>query len=318
MEKLEAEDVKRKRMLDDVLAGLKKTRKTLPSKYFYDQRGSELFEKICSLEEYYPTNTEVSIMRDNIDEISTAAGTDIELIEFGSGSSYKTRLLLDYLEKIQTYFPVDISGTFLNESVQKLKSEYPGLQIEAVTADYTQPFDLPVKSSNSKKVIYFPGSTIGNFTPGKARKFLGRVAKMIKPDGGFLVGVDLKKDPEILVKAYNDSKGVTAEFNKNLLVRINRELGANFNLDRFEHRALYNDREGRIEMHLVSLIDQEVIIEDTDIYFQEGESIHTENSYKYTPEEFKELASGLLKVKRVWTDDSEYFSVQYLEPDQPS
>jgi dimethylhistidine N-methyltransferase len=303
-----------KGMLKEVVMNLNRIQKELPSKYFYDKRGSDLFEQICSLEEYYLTDAEISIMKNNIRDISEAIGTGIELIELGSGSSTKTRLLLDHLENIETYFPVDISGEFLDESIRQLRSEYPGLQIIPIIADYTQNFQLPVESSGERKVVYFPGSTIGNFTPEKARNFLAEISEITGTNGGLLVGVDLKKDRNILEAAYNDANGITAEFNKNILIRLNRELGADFDTDHFVHKAFYNENEGRIEMHLVSLAEQEVRIDGRRFTFQKGETIHTENSYKYSLEEFENLASGLFDVTHVWTDDSNLFSVQYLQP----
>lgn len=303
-----------KGMLKEVVVNLSRAQKELPSKYFYDKRGSGLFEEICSLEEYYLTDAEISIMKNYIDDISEVIGTGIELIELGSGSSTKTRLLLDHLENIGTYFPVDISGDFLGESIRQLRSEYPGLQIIPVIADYTQNFQLPADLSEDRKVVYFPGSTIGNFTPDKARKFLALISGITGANGGFLVGVDLKKDRKILEAAYNDAEGVTADFNKNILIRLNRELGADFDTDHFLHKACYNENQGRIEMHLVSLEHQEARIDGHRFTFQKGETIHTENSYKYSIEEFESLVSGFFDVTHVWTDESNLFSVQYLQP----
>ncbi|MGF1670540.1 MAG: L-histidine N(alpha)-methyltransferase [Balneolaceae bacterium] len=299
-------------MEEEVMDGLKHSPKTLPSKYFYDKRGSELFEQICELEEYYPTDTEISIMESNIDAISAALGKQIELIELGSGSSTKTRLLLKHLTDIAAYIPVDISRDFLHQQEEKLQKEFPGLAIYPVAADYTQSFTLPVGIHSSRKVVYFPGSTIGNFTPENARYFLCRIAQLIGDNGGLLIGVDTKKSTEVLERAYNDEQGVTAEFNKNLLVRLNREMNAGFDPDQFEHEAIYNEREGRIEMHLVSLCKQEVKIAGETIYFEKGETIHTENSYKYTPEEFAEIASGYFSTEKTWLDDRGYFCIHFL------
>lgn len=303
-----------KRMRKEVISGLSKIQKTLPSKYFYDKRGSQLFEQICSLEEYYPTNVETGIMKNHIDEIASVLGSDIELVELGSGSSSKTRCLLDHLENVQTYFPVDISEEFLYESIRNLKSEYPNLHIVPVIADYTQSFQLPLESSGNRKVVFFPGSTIGNFTPAEARKFLTLILEITGTDGGLLIGVDLKKERKILESAYNDSEGVTAAFNKNILIRLNRELDADFDSGGFTHHAYYNETEGRVEMHLVSQKRQDVRIGNHCFTFQKDETIHTENSYKYSVEEFEELVSGLFEVTNVWMDSLKLFSVQYLQP----
>lgn len=299
-------------MQKDILEGLRKPQKEISSKYFYDQRGSELFEEICRQEEYYPTDTEISIMNENIDEIADYLGAGVSLIELGSGSSYKTRQLLDHLTQMAAYIPVDISEDFLNNVANELLKEYPGLKIEPVAADYTQPFIIPEVKGSGKKVIYFPGSTIGNFTPVKARRFLNQQAEQLNGNDGLLIGVDRKKDPEILNAAYNDKNRVTAAFNKNLLIRLNRELDADFNPDLFEHHAFYNEELGRIEMHLVSKINQTVTVAGEQVEFMEGETIHTENSYKYSPEEFIDLASDRYQFLKIWSDEKELFSVYYF------
>ncbi|WP_340103347.1 L-histidine N(alpha)-methyltransferase [Rhodohalobacter sp. 8-1] len=297
----------------DVLEGLTSGQKYLPSKYFYNERGSDLFEQICGLDEYYPTDSEVSIMQHEIDEITEYIDDHVQLIELGSGSSMKTRLLLDHCKDLEMYVPVDISETFLNETARKLQADYPDLDIRPVAADYTTPFDVPESDAIKKRVVYFPGSTIGNFTRGRASVFLETVGENVSPGDGLLIGVDSKKDVGVLEAAYNDSKGITAEFNKNILVRINRELDANFDLDHFQHRAFYNVREGRIEMHLESLKNQAVYINGNRISFEKGETIHTENSHKYTVEEFEDIAGNYFERKKTWTDDREYFSVHYFE-----
>lgn len=299
-------------MQKDVLEGLRKPQKEISSKYFYDQRGSELFEEICRQEEYYPTHTEISIMAENIDQIADYLGSGVSLIELGSGSSYKTRLLLDHLPQMAAYIPVDISEEFLNSVAIELQSEYQGLRIESVAADYTRPFPIPEIERSKKRVIYFPGSTIGNFMPGKARRFLNRQAEQLNGNDGLLIGVDRKKDPDILNAAYNDKNGVTEEFNKNLLIRLNRELDADFNPDLFIHHAFYNEELGRIEMHLVSKITQTVTVAGEQIEFLRGETIHTENSYKYSPEEFIDLASDRYRFLKIWSDEKELFSVYYF------
>ena len=304
--------VSKNRMAEEILEGLGKSQKTLPSKYFYDERGSGLFEEICDLDEYYPTNAEMNIMESNISEIAEILGSGIELIEFGSGSSKKTRLLLNHLSDLRAYVPVDISKKFLLDEADRLNDEFPNIKIYPVSADYTKPFQLPSDLPSYRKVVYFPGSTIGNFTPEKARKFLKKIANLSGPSGGLLIGVDTKKDPEILEKAYNDESGITAEFNKNMLVRLNRELNANFDLNKFSHKALYNEKEGRIEMHLVSLENQKVAVSGEIIPFKKGETIHTENSCKYTPQEFEKLASDYFNLEKTWTDGEQLFSVHYM------
>jgi len=299
-------------MEEEILEGLHKSQKTLPSKYFYDERGSQLFEEICELDEYYPTNTEMRIMESNISEIAEKLGSGIELIEFGSGSSKKTRLLLNHLNNLKAYVPVDISRDFLFNEAERLKEEFPKLNIYPVAADYTQSFQLPSDVPSCHKVVYFPGSTIGNFTPERAVIFLNKISDLVAPEGGLLIGVDTKKDPEILEAAYNDSAGITAAFNKNLLIRLNRELSADFNPAKFRHSSVYNKEEGRIEMHLISLEYQQITVAGKDINFEKGETIHTENSYKYSPQEFEKLASDYFNLEETWTDNNSLFSVHYM------
>lgn len=298
---------------DDVIKGLTSDPKYLPSKYFYDQAGSDLFERICELDEYYPTDSEVSIMKNDINEITDYLGERVQLIELGSGSSMKSRQLLNHCQKLNMYVPVDISGTFLNETANQLRSDYPKLNIHPVAADYTAPFEIPESDTAQKRVVYFPGSTIGNFTRRRASAFLETISENLSPGDGLLIGVDLKKEVGVLEAAYNDSKGITAEFNKNILTRINGELGADFNPDQFRHRAFYNAAEGRIEMHLESLKDQAVRMNGTHLSFEEGETIHTENSHKYTVEEFEEIAGDNYKRLKTWMDERGYFSVHYFE-----
>lgn len=302
-----------RRMLEEVMAGIRRPQKKLPSKLFYDKRGSEVFEQICLTEEYYLTDTELHIMEHSIHEIVETLGPGTDLIELGSGSSYKTRLLLDHLAGIRTYIPLDISDEFLRDSVHQLREEYPHLHIIPVTCDYTQTIKLPAESSADRKVIYYPGSTIGNFTPAQARRFLLKVAEAAGEGGGLLIAADLKKDSGILEAAYNDTANKTAEFNKNILIRLNREFEADFNPDKFTHHAFFNEKEGRIEMHLVSREDQQIHIAGDICLIREGESIHTENSYKYTLEEFTKLTEGLFRTKKIWTDESDFMSIQYLE-----
>lgn len=298
---------------EELLSGLRQPQKTLPSKYFYDEIGSALFEEICKLQEYYPTRTEIGILRDNIDEIAGRIGTDCLLIEYGSGASVKIRLLLDHLDRIAGYVPIDISSEHLLQATETLSRKYPDLAIQPVPADYTQDFEFPdIDAPHARRVVFFPGSTIGNFMPREARHFLGHIANVAGKNGGLLIGVDLKKDVSILEAAYNDSRGVTAEFNKNMLVRLNTEFDADFDPDAFRHRAVWNALHGRVEMHLVSLHEQFVHVAGEHILFRRSESVLTEYSYKYRTEEFAELAKPFFRVERVWTDARHLFSVQYL------
>ncbi|MCG8405031.1 MAG: L-histidine N(alpha)-methyltransferase [Phycisphaerales bacterium] len=299
----------------EALEGLRLPQKTLPCKYLYDQRGSRLFDQICQLEEYYPTRTELAIMKENIEDIASVLGPNCLLVEYGSGSSLKTRLLLDHLTDIAAYVPVDISKEHLLETAYNLKEDYPDMDILPVCADFTKPFEIPeCEQQVDQRIIYFPGSTIGNFSPQQAIELLKEIAVQSE-DGGLLIGVDLKKDPAILKRAYNDRDGVTASFNLNLLEHINRELGADFDVDQFQHEAIYNPELGRIEMHLVSQKDQSVDFGDETITFKKGESIHTENSHKFSLEDFCRVAGDAgLQVENVWLDNDRLFSVQYLIP----
>lgn len=300
--------------LEEALAGLRQPQKTLPCKYFYDQRGSQLFDQICDLPEYYPTRTEAGIMADNITEMAAVFGPDCLLIEYGSGSSTKTRILLDHLPHLAGYVPMDISREHLFQTAESLAEAYPELDILPLCADYTAKFELPEASRDVRsRVVYFPGSTIGNFHRAEAAAFLRHIAEVCGPGGGLLIGVDLRKSPQVLEPAYNDAQGVTAEFNLNLLRRMNSELGADFDLEGFAHHALYNEAIGRIEMHLASLNAQTVTVGGETIRFEEDETIWTECSYKYSLPEFSAMASSAgFEVRRVWTDDAQKFSVQYL------
>jgi len=301
-------------MLEEVIEGLRKDQKSLPSKYFYDQRGSQLFEEITELDEYYPTRTEMSIMQNNMPDIIRTLGSDIMLAELGSGSSKKTRLLLDHLSCITSYVPIEISEQYLAKVVQNLNREYPDLQINPVCTDYTTPFQLPSISKAYNNIVFFyPGSTIGNFEPPQAKGFLGNLSALLDSGDRMLMGVDLKKDISVLEAAYNDRQGVTAQFNKNILRHINRKLDANFNLSNFRHKAFYNEEKGRIEMHLISSLNQTVTIEGQVFSFEKGESIHTENSYKYNITEFENLVSEWFSMEKIWTDTNDYFSLQYLQ-----
>ncbi|MFC2018805.1 L-histidine N(alpha)-methyltransferase [Chloroflexota bacterium] len=302
------------RFLAEVLIGLRKPQKELPSKYFYDERGSLLFERICTLDEYYIPRTEGDIMETYIEEMVELIGLGVLLIEYGSGSSDKTRILLDHLKGLAAYVPIDICREQLLRVSAELTLAYAGLEVLPVCADYTSSFELPSPERPSeRRVVYFPGSTIGNFDPIPAKLFLEHVAGVCGPGGGLLIGVDLKKDLEVLHCAYNDSQGVTAAFNLNLLERINGELGCDFHPECFEHYAFYNPGQGRVEMHLVSRRDQTVHLDNTVIPFAKGESIWTESSYKYNLDEFEQMAAAAgFKVEQVWTDAKQRFSVQYL------
>jgi len=299
---------------DEVLSGLRKTPKELPTKYLYDARGSQLYERICALDEYYPPRTEIAIMKAHIADIVARLGPNTRLIEYGCGNCAKTRILLDSLPDISGYIPIDISIEQLRHVARELTSHYPGLPLSPVCADYTGDFELPPPGRPGERTaVYFPGSTIGNFGPEAARDFLRHIAATCGPGGALLIGVDLKKDPDVLHRAYNDREGVTAAFNLNLLARINRELDGDFDLDAFRHYAFYNPTEGRIEMHLVSLREQTAYVGDASVPFARGESIWTESSYKFSLEGFAALAqSAGFRVDRVWTDERQWFSVQYL------
>jgi len=296
----------------DALAGLSQRPRTLPCKYFYDDHGSWLFDQICTLPEYYPTRTELVISRRYAAEIAAACGPQALLLELGSGSSTKTRIILDHLRAPAGYVPVDIARDFLRHAADELAAAYPGLPVVPVCADFTQPFTPPALAAR-RTIVYFPGSTIGNFTADDAAELLRTIAGLMGPEGGLLIGVDLRKDPNMLVRAYNDARGVTAAFNLNLLTRLNRELSADFDLAHFQHRATWDPTPGRIEMQLVSKRDQAVHIDDQSIEFRAGEPIRTEYSHKYTLDQFASMASTAgLAVRKVWTDHARLFSVQYL------
>jgi dimethylhistidine N-methyltransferase len=299
---------------DEVIAGLSGLPRTLPCKYFYDERGAHLFERICKLEEYYPTRTELSIMRDHVREMAAHIGPEALLIEYGSGEGLKTRILLDALERPVGYVPIDISREQLALNTARLLRRYPRLEVLPVCADYTSAFSVPATTRRpARRVVYFPGSTIGNFTPSAAHRFLVHVRELASPGGGLLIGVDLRKDREVLERAYNDGEGVTAAFNLNLLRRINRELGADFDLRFWRHHAVYNEAAGRIEMHLVSTRAQIVRIDGHVLRFAAGDTIHTENSYKYGLSQFAARAAEAgWALGRLWTDPRRLFSVQYL------
>ena len=299
--------------LDEILQGLSRPQKKLSPKFFYDERGSQLFDAICELPEYYLTRTELSIMRAHIDEIVALVGPQASLIEFGSGSSIKTRMLLEKLDRLAAYVPVDISREHLMAAAESLANDYPDVEVWPVLADFTQPFELPIPSVMPlRNIVYFPGSTIGNFSPDQAHSLLRVMHVEAGEDGALLIGVDLQKDVAVIERAYNDDAGVTAEFNLNMLSRINREFGANFNPDLFRHRAVYDEVHGRIEMNLMSECEQNVHIGNATIHFEKGEALLTEHSHKYTLEQFRHMAerAGFV-VDTVWTDAERLFSVQY-------
>jgi dimethylhistidine N-methyltransferase len=298
----------------DVIAGLTATPKRLSPKYFYDSAGSELFERITEQPEYYPTRCEIAILNERAAEIAKLVPPRAAMIEFGSGASVKTRIVLRAAKDIAAYVPVDISADFLEQQAQSLRDEFPRIAMLPVAADFSRPFQLPAAIDAMPRVGFFPGSTIGNFEPHEAAAFLRQAGGILGRNAMFVVGVDLVKDSTILQRAYNDAAGVTAQFNLNLLARINRELGAKFNLDSFEHHAFYNRERSRIEMHLASLKRQRVAVAGERIEFRAGETIHTENSYKYSIESFGALARGAGWTPiAVWTDANSYFSVQVLK-----
>ena len=295
-----------------MLAGLAKTPKRLPAKYFYDEAGSRLFERITDLPEYYPTRSEIKILRDHGADIARLIPEGSALVEFGSGSSRKARVLLRATPKLAAYVPVDICAEMVQQEATELRRDFPDLTVLPVVADICFPFTLPEAARDAPlRVGFFPGSTIGNFEPHEAAGFLRNAAKIIGSGARFIIGADLTKPPELLNAAYNDAQGVTADFNLNLLIRINRELGGNFKLDSFEHHAFYNRERRRVEMHLASLRRQKIKVAGETIDFRAGETIHTENSYKYTPESLAALARGAgWMPAAVWTDPNKYFSIQ--------
>jgi dimethylhistidine N-methyltransferase len=296
----------------DVLAGLKATPKRIAAKYFYDAAGSQLFERITELAEYYPTRCEMKILRDHGAAIAKLIEPNAALIEFGSGSNKKARLLLQKAPPLAAYVPVDICGEMVEQEAADLRRDFPQLTVLPVVADICEPFTLPASAASaSRRIGFFPGSTIGNFEPHEAAAFLRNAANILGAGATLIIGADLIKVPEILNAAYNDAQGVTAKFNKNMLVRINRELGGNFKLENFEHHAFYNRERNRIEMHLASMKRQKVRVGGETIEFRAGETIHTENSYKYSLDSLGALARGIgWSPAESWTDAKAYFSIQ--------
>ncbi len=305
----------------EMIQGLARRPRSVPPKFFYDQAGSALFDRICELPEYYPTRTEIAILSRHAGDIAGAIGPQADVVEFGAGSVLKIRILLDALESPRRFVPIDISAEHLHAAADGLRRDYPGLDVQPIAADFTRPLTLPPAlplhrrgngHASAPRVGFFPGSSIGNFTPEEALRFLHAAAQLLR-GGGLLIGVDLVKDPAILHAAYNDAQGVTAAFNRNLLVRANRELGATFDPERFAHYAFYDPMRRRIEMHLVSVRMQGVRLCGRHFELAEGESLHTENSCKYTVEGFRQLAAQAGFVpEQVWCDPDRLFSVHWL------
>lgn len=301
-------------LLQSALAGLLADQKTLESKWFYDRAGSDLFEQITDLPEYYPTRTEVSILQAQADAIAGYVAPGAALVELGSGASTKTRILLDHFDALKTYVPIDISGDFLLQTARGLSTDYPRLDVTPVVGDFMGDVALPSALKHTSKVAFFPGSTIGNLDQGAAADLLARV-RAWDNIAAFIVGIDLVKDTDLLVRAYDDAAGVTAAFNLNILHRLNREIGADFDVDQFAHEARWNAEESRIEMHLVSKAAQTALIGTRMIRFAKGESIHTENCWKYTPESFTAIAAkGGWTADAFYQDDNGLFSVCVLVP----
>jgi dimethylhistidine N-methyltransferase len=300
----------------DLQAALATRPRSISPKYFYDAEGSRLFDRICELPEYYPTRTELGILERSAGEMAALAGHGAEIVEFGAGSLRKVRLLLQAFDAPARYVPIDISGEHLRDSAAVLRAAFKGLDVQPVVADYTQPLQLPRPADGARRIGFFPGSTLGNFTPDEALAFLRHAADLLR-GGALLLGADLVKDPHVLHAAYNDSQGVTAAFNLNLLARANRELGTRFVLEQFAHSAFYNAPLQRIEMHLVSRVRQSVSLGGERFSFEEGETLHTENSYKFTLDGLRELALRAgFRPGPVWTDPDRLFSVHWLHAPQ--
>lgn len=302
----------------DIRSGLHARPQRLPSKYFYDEAGSVLFDQICTLPEYYPTRTETGILHDNIASVCDAIGSGSLLIEPGCGSCDKTRIILDYHDDLAGFVPIDISGDYLKSIAQEIQEQHPRLPVQPLALDFMQPFDLPEtdsEASDARRVVFYPGSTLGNFVPSQARKFLAQMASLIGKDGRLILGLDQKKDPAILEKAYDDEQGVTAAFNLNMLHHLNRRLGQSvFDVSAFRHRARWNEGESRIEMHLVSRYKQNLMLQEKRYTFEKDDYIVTEFSHKYTDESLKELIAGLFEITQVWKDDDGMFGLYCIKP----
>jgi dimethylhistidine N-methyltransferase len=300
-------------ILADVLHGLGGTRKTLPPKLFYDDVGARLFERICTLDEYYLTRSEFSILRERSREIADFIGPRVALVEYGSGAAIKVRFLLDALRDPAAYVPIDISREQLARVAAELEADYPLLAVRPICGDYTRLLPLPNLPPHSRRAAFFPGSTIGNFHPAEAAAFLTRIRRTVGTGGALVIGVDRRKDAAVLHAAYDDPQGVTAAFNRNVLRRINRELGADFDLASFRHVAFFNDDASRIEMHLESTRDQSVNVAGNTFDFVAGETIWTESSYKYDEDQLATVASAAgFRVDRLWTDANDFFWVGAL------
>jgi dimethylhistidine N-methyltransferase len=296
----------------ELLEGLRATPRAVAPKWFYDSEGSCLFERICELPEYYPTRTELALLDHHAPEMAALIGEGADIVEFGAGASRKVRVLLDALSAPRRFVPVDISGEHLEAAAVVLRADYPRLQVQPLVGDFTRSLELP--PAVGRRIGFFPGSSIGNFEPVQAQSLLRGMAGLLE-GGGLLIGVDLVKDPAVLHAAYNDSRGVTAAFNLNLLARANREVGADFDLSAWSHSAFYQPALRRIEMHLVSRCAQKVRLAGETLWFAEGDSVHTENSYKYTVEGFAALARGAgFDVRKTWVDGGRRFSLHWLEP----
>ena len=300
-------------ILGEAIAGLTGMPKTLPSKYFYDARGSELFQRICALPEYYVTRTETALLGEIVGQAAEIIGPGASIIEYGTGSSEKIGILLSALERPTALVAVDISGSALRHAAEAMARDFPDLAVHAVCTDFTKAFKLPDLAGQGRRVVFFSGSSLGNFDHAQSVRFLANAAQVVGPGGGMLIGIDLKKDEAVLNAAYDDAQGVTAEFNLNILRHLNRECDAAFDLDAFSHRAFYNKEAGRVEMHLVSLRAQTADLGGRSISFTRGETIHTENSYKYSVSEFQDLSRRAgLEPLHAWTDAENLFSVHYL------
>lgn len=296
-----------------VIAGLSENEKHIPCRFLYDARGSDLFEEITRLEEYYPTRTEIGLLQDYGDQIADLAGKRRAVVEFGSGSSRKTHILLDHLDEPSAYVPIDIDDDALQAAAVRIRNDFPDIALHPLHGDFNQDLSLPAAIDKAPRFGFFPGSTIGNMEHDDAIGFLADAGELLGPDSDMLVGADLRKDVDILLPAYDDSKGVTAAFVLNLLHRINRELGGDLDIDKFAHRASYNEAAGRIEIHIVSLADQEVEIMGRSFRFREGEAIHVENSHKYTLPQFRDLAREAgWRAEQAWIDEDGLFSLHYL------
>ena len=299
--------------LEEIIAGLQNPQKMISPKYFYDERGSKLFEDICELPEYYLTRAEIGIMRENMSDIADCAGPGTSVIEFGSGAGLKTRYLLEHLDQPLVYVPVDISGDHLVAVADEFSQDFPDIEVLPTVADFTRPFPLPEpREMPLRNLVYFPGSTIGNFQPREALSLLRVMYQEAAAGGALLIGVDLKKDISVLDKAYNDSAGVTAEFNLNMLRRLNREFGSDFDLEAFQHKAFFNESKGRIEMHLVSKVTQTVTLAGHTFHFEPGEAIITEYSHKYALDDFADMVERAgFSMEKVWTDPKQWFGIHY-------